>query len=144
MDKTELKTWLQDSFTSLASDGNLDLNASPVAAVISSDVLNTLGKCLVQVVFLNARILFLFNSLVTVLSKRLVLWSSSVMAGRCSGEGKTPLTQKELPVAERLSGPCQLKLIARVALNSGCAASHGVGFWPLAWLSDCYVVCLQW
>lgn len=36
---------------SLASDNNLDLTASPVTAMISSEVLNALGNCLVQAAF---------------------------------------------------------------------------------------------
>lgn len=66
-----------------------------------------------------------------------------VTAGSYSDGGKNPLTWKEFSAVERISDPCRMKLI-RSALNSGCAGSHWVGFWQLALLSDCNVICLQW
>lgn len=129
-------------FSSPWPHNNLDLAASPITTMISSDVLKALGYCQVQETFGMPQSWFHF----TFQSLPLPSTSSGnslLMAGSCSDGGKTPLTRKGFSAVERISDPCWMKLI-RSALNSGCAGSHWVGFWQLAWLSDCNVICLQW
>lgn len=110
--------------------------------MISSDVLKALGYCQVQETFgmLQSWFCFTFQSLPLPSTSS---GNSLLMAGTCSDGGKNPLTRKGFSAVERISDPCWMKLI-RSALNSGCAGSHWVGFWQLAWLSDCNVICLQW
>lgn len=127
----------------LAPDNTLDLTASPVMAMISSDVLNTHGNCLIQAAFWASQ----GCSCLTLPSLHLSsgqFWEQPCDGWELLGWGKSPLTWKGLSAAERVSALCWLKLIGRSVLNSGCASSCGVGFHQLVWLSYCDMVCLQW
>lgn len=105
---------------------------------ISTNVFNGLGNCLVQAAFWVPQGCFC-----------LTLWSlplpsSSFWEQTCEGWEHLRWGQKPLDLERTFSSGEGFWSMPADANRKICTGSHWVGFWPVAWLSDCDVMCLQW